>query len=108
MNREALNVFCVRLKEARLAKGFSQKGLGIKAGLDEFTASIRINRYELGVHKVELSFASKLADVLEVPLAYFYIEDDVLAELILNLVSLSDNQKFELLKHVKKLAESQQ
>lgn len=35
-------IFCKRLKEARLAAGLSQKKLGIAAGIDEFVASTRI------------------------------------------------------------------
>ncbi|MBY4838633.1 MULTISPECIES: helix-turn-helix domain-containing protein [Pantoea] len=71
-----------RLKQARLAKGLSQKGLGIAAGIDEFVASTRINRYENGIHQVDLDTAQRLADVLEIPAAYFYAEDDALAEII--------------------------
>lgn len=76
-------VFGGRLKEARLRAGLSQKKLGIAAGLDPFVASARINRYELGLHKVDYAFACRLAAELSVPTAYFYAEDDRLAELIL-------------------------
>jgi transcriptional regulator with XRE-family HTH domain len=71
-----------RLKQARLAKGLSQKGLGMAAGIDEFVASTRINRYENGIHQVDLDTAQRLADVLGIPAAYFYAEDDALAEKI--------------------------
>ncbi len=37
-----------RLKEARKAMGLSQEKLGIKAGIDEFSASARMNQYEKG------------------------------------------------------------
>lgn len=47
---DAKTIFCMRLKAARKMAGISQKNLGIKAGLDEFVASTRINRYELGVY----------------------------------------------------------
>ncbi|KTC81709.1 helix-turn-helix domain-containing protein [Legionella brunensis] len=39
-----------RVKEARLATKFSQKELGIAAGIDQFSASPRINQYETGKH----------------------------------------------------------
>ncbi|WP_407945608.1 helix-turn-helix domain-containing protein [Paraburkholderia elongata] len=71
------------MKEARLRAGLSQKQLGIDSGLDEFVASTRINRYELGIHKVDYPFACKLAASLSVPVAYFYADEDELAELIL-------------------------
>ncbi|EGT0653616.1 helix-turn-helix transcriptional regulator [Citrobacter freundii] len=77
-------IFSKRLKEARLTKGLSQKQLGILAGIDEFVASPRINRYEKGVHQANIEIVQRLADVLELPLAYFYAEDDDLASMIRN------------------------
>lgn len=62
--------------------GLSQKNLGIKAGLDEFTASARINRYEQAVHEPDCATAGILAKALQVPTAYLYAEEDDLAELI--------------------------
>lgn len=75
-------IFSKRLKEARLARGLSQKQLGTLAGIDEFVASPRINRYEKGVHQANIEIVQRLAVVLELPLAYFYTEDDDLALLI--------------------------
>lgn len=73
-----------RLKQARLAAGLSQKMLGIEAGIDPFVASARINRYELGKHKPDLLTVRKLAEVLKVPMAFFYSDtDDEVAELLL-------------------------
>ena len=73
-----------RLKQARLAAGLSQKMLGIEAGIDEFVASTRINRYELGVHRPDLLTVRKLAKALDVPVAFFFAdEDDDIAELLL-------------------------
>lgn len=72
-----------RLKEARLKVGLSQKQLGIQAGLDPSVASTRINRYELGIHKADYQMAQHLARVLKVPVAYFYADDDDLAQWIL-------------------------
>lgn len=76
-------IFCKRLRASRLASGLSQKKLGMLAGIDEFAASARINRYERGIHEVDVQTAQHLAMVLNVPLAYFYADDDQLAELIL-------------------------
>ncbi|HCU0294213.1 TPA: helix-turn-helix transcriptional regulator [Citrobacter sedlakii] len=84
------DIFCRRLKQARLASGLSQKRLGIAAGIDEFVASTRINRYEKGVHEPGTEIVQKLAEVLRVPLAYFYAEDDDLAELMLVFLSLPE------------------
>ena len=57
--------------------------LGIEAGIDAFVASTRINRYELGIHKPDLLTVRKLAQVLKVPVAFFYADtDDEIAELL--------------------------
>lgn len=77
-----LPVYSRRLREAREARDISQRKLGIKAGLDEFVASTRINRYENGVHQPALRIQERLAEALDMPLAYFYAEDDELARLI--------------------------
>ena len=72
-----------RLKQARQAANLSQKALGIEAGIDAFVASTRINRYELGIHKADLLTVRKLAEVLKVPMAFFYADtDDEIAELL--------------------------
>ena len=41
-----------------------------------------MNRYETGVHQPDLQTLQRLAAVLERPVAYFYAEDDDLAQLI--------------------------
>ncbi len=78
-----MSVVARRLKEARLRVGISQKQLGIKAGIDDFSASARINQYERGKHMPDLQTMERLASVLEVPAAYFYCSDSELAEVIL-------------------------
>ena len=81
---EADQQWGARLRQARLDAGLSQKMLGIASGLDEFVASTRINRYELGVHRPDLLTVRNLARALNVPVAYFYAdEDDDLAALLL-------------------------
>lgn len=95
------DIFCRRLKQARLASGFSQKRLGIAAGIDEFVASTRINRYEKGVHEPGTEIVKKLAEVLRVPLAYFYAEDDDLAELMLVFLLLSQQDRSEIMTYAK-------
>ncbi|MCD7097846.1 helix-turn-helix transcriptional regulator [Stenotrophomonas sp. MMGLT7] len=83
-DRKSLPVYSRRLREAREARDISQRALGIKAGLDEFVASTRVNRYETGVHQPDLQTLQRLAAVLQLPVAYFYAEDDELAQLIAN------------------------
>lgn len=73
---------CRRLKEARLAANYSQKKLGIAAGMDQFSASARMNHYEMGRHTPDYSTLKRIAMVLELPVAYFYAEEEDLAEFI--------------------------
>jgi len=80
--KRPLPVYSRRLREAREACGISQRNLGINAGLDDFVASTRVNRYETGVHQPDLQTLQRLAKVLDLPAAYFYAEDDELARLI--------------------------
>lgn len=77
-----------RLREARERKGLSQKALGIAAGIDEFSASPRINQYERAKHVPDLLTLQNLATVLAVPVPYFYADDDLLAEMLMLLHSL--------------------
>ena len=72
-----------RLKEARLIAGLSQQKLGILAGIDEATASARMNQYERGIHTPDFALACKLAEVLNVPACYFYTVEDDLAEVVM-------------------------
>lgn len=77
------SIVAKRLGEARLRSGLSQKKLGILAGMDEFSASPRINQYERGKHTPDLRTIERIAKVLGVPSAYFYAVEDDLAEWIL-------------------------
>lgn len=90
-----------RLREIRTGSGMSQKALGIAAGLDQFVASPRINRYELGVHKADFLIAQRLAEVLNVPTSYFYTEDDQLAELMIIYYRSGTRKRASLLKLAK-------
>lgn len=85
-----------RLKEARLAAKISQKKLGIAAGMDEFSASARMNHYELGRHAPDYSTVKRIAQILSVPTAYFYAEEDELASIIkwFNQLEISKRKSF--------------
>lgn len=90
------SVFAKRLREARAALDISQRELGIRAGIDEFVASARINQYERAKHEPDFATAERLADVLGVPTPYLYTRDDALAALILRLAKLSPEAIQEL------------
>ncbi len=89
----AAEVFQRRLKSARLASGLSQKQLGIEAGLDEFVASTRVNRYEVGVHVPDYPMAMRMAQVLGVPVAYLYCDREELACLLLRFHRATKNAR---------------
>jgi len=80
---EFTNTVAKRLREARKKKGLSQERLGVLAGIDEFSASARINQYERGKHVPDINTLARLAAALETPAPYFYATDDALAEYIL-------------------------
>ena len=96
------SVITKRLHEARLAAGISQKQLGIAAGIDEFSASPRINQYERGVHVPDFATVERLALVLHVPTPYFYTRDDELAKLILRYGQMDAAEKEKLIQFVAK------
>jgi transcriptional regulator with XRE-family HTH domain len=93
-------VYSRRLKQARQVSGLSQKQLGIQAGIDEFVASARLNRYELGIHQPDFDTAGRLASVLRVPLAYFFADDDRLADMILAFAQLPKRKQDAILRSV--------
>lgn len=77
------NPLPARLRQLREMRGLSQKELGVMAGIDPSAASPRINQYERGKHAPNFSVAARLAEVLGVPTAFLYAEDEVLAKVIL-------------------------
>ena len=75
-------IFIARLKDARKRQKLSQEALGIAIGLDESVASTRINRYENGIHQPDWGTLAKIAEVLQVPPAYFLADDDLATYLL--------------------------
>jgi transcriptional regulator with XRE-family HTH domain len=102
----ALSTFATRLKQARSASGLSQKQLGIEAGIDEFTASTRMNRYEQGVHEPDAETAKRIAVALGVPSAYLFADDEDLAELIRLFPALKKHDRDSVLRMMRDLAQS--
>lgn len=93
-------IFAQRLAQARERAGLSQRQLGVLAGLDPAVASPRINQYERGKHEPQLKTAKRLAEVLGIPPAFLYTEDELLAELLLQWNDLTLRQKKDLLKQI--------
>lgn len=99
-----LPLFARRLRAARMRAGMTQVELGVGAGIDEASASARINQYERGKHWPDFGTAKRLAVVLKVPPAYFYAEDDSLADLLLRYFALKGRRKKELLDFATRLS----
>ncbi|QLJ09333.1 helix-turn-helix domain-containing protein [Pseudoalteromonas sp. JSTW] len=81
-----------RLKSARKAACLTQQQLGMALGMKPNTASARMNQYEKGKHASDFLTMKRIAKELDVPVAYFYCEEDILAELILELGKLDTLQ----------------
>lgn len=86
-------VFARRLSQARLRAGLTQKQLGELAGMEPDVASPRINQYERGKHEPPLKTAKRLAEVLKIPPAFLYTEDELLARLLLHWNKLSTRKR---------------
>lgn len=97
------NPIPLRLKQARNKIGISQKELGIKIGMDESSASGRMNHYEKGRHVPDIETLRKIAQELNVPLNYFLCEDDLSAELACLISRLDDSSKKALITELEKL-----
>ncbi|WP_428852595.1 helix-turn-helix domain-containing protein [Imbroritus primus] len=92
-----MNTFAQRLKEARKRAGLSQEALGRNAGLDEMSASTRMNRYELGKRMPDPELVERIAVVLNLPAAYFYAVSDDEAELLIKFHRLSSEGRAKVM-----------
>ncbi len=86
-----------RLRIARTAAGMSQEKLGVLAGVDEMSASARMNQYERGKHVPDPTMVERIANVLGLPASYFYAEDDLEAELLGRFHKLTPSRKKRVL-----------
>ena len=95
-----VSVVAKRLRQARLRSGISQRQLGIRAGIDPFAASARINQYERGKHVPDVWTAARLARVLAVPAPFLYAQDHALAAWILAFDEVSASLRRSILRKV--------
>ncbi len=96
-------IFAKRLKEERKRAGLSQERLGVLAGIDEMSASARMNQYERGTHEPDFSMVARIATVLNVPEAFFYAKDDDLRLLLVAYHRMDVAQRREVVDLVSKL-----
>ncbi len=95
------NPIPTRLKQARKHAKITQKNLGIMIGMDESSASGRMNHYEKGRHTPDISTLKKMADALGVPLNYFFCEDNESAELATAISKLTIEQKNQVIEFIR-------
>ena len=86
-------IFARRLRERRQALGLSQEAVGVAIGIDESCSRTRISRYETGKHEPADAICRLLAKALQVPVGYFYCDDDLEAEALLIIHAVSEDQK---------------
>lgn len=80
--------------------GLSQKQLGIAAGMDQFSASARMNHYEKGRHTPDYSMLERIAKVLKLPVAYFYADSDELAAWIMSFSRIKKSMRASIQKKI--------
>lgn len=93
----------LRLKEARTQKKLTQQQLGMLLDLDQNNASARVNQYERGKHTPDYDTLKRIANVLELPVTYFYCEDDLEAKILCAMHRLNPAQKEVLLAFIDSL-----
>lgn len=98
-------LFGRRLRAARNRAGMPQDKLGVMIGLDESSSSARMSRYETGIHEPPFGTVLNLGQVLKVPAAYFYCEDDQLAELLVQYERLDHLRRQQVLDLAAQLCE---
>ncbi len=72
----------------------------MRIGLDINTASSRMNHYETGRHLPDYDMAKKLAEELDVPVAYFYCDSDEMAKLLMSFHKLTTEQQQKVLEFI--------
>lgn len=90
----------LRLKEARTMKKLTQQQLGMLLGLDPNNGSARINQYERGKHEPDYDTLKRIAGLLDLPVSYFYCEDDFEAKILKAMHLLNSEQKETLLNFI--------
>ncbi|MGR6837557.1 helix-turn-helix domain-containing protein [Aliivibrio wodanis] len=92
-----INPIPERLKQARKKAKLSQKALGVCIGMDESSASPRMNQYEKGKHTPDVQTLKLIADELGVPLNYFFCEDESAAELACLISQMTKSERKKLI-----------
>ncbi|CNK75438.1 putative DNA-binding protein [Yersinia intermedia] len=73
--------------------------------MDEGSASGRMNHYEKGRHVPDIETLRKIGTILNVPLSYFFCEDELSAELVTLFQKLGKEDKLTILNRLRKDAD---
>jgi transcriptional regulator with XRE-family HTH domain len=65
-----------------------------------------MSRYETGIHEPPIAIAEKIANALNVPLPYFYCDDEQLAEILLHYAAFNARKKTAILDFAKEISQS--
>lgn len=95
-----------RLKEARLKTSLSQAHLGVLAEIDELTASARMNQYERGSHAPTYQLLERCAEILNVPVEYFYAKSEKIAQLLVAVHRMREEQQERVNEFIQSLMQS--
>lgn len=99
---EEQNPVPARLKAARKKANITQKDLGVKIGMEESSASGRMNHYEKGRHMPDINTLRRMAKELDVPLNYFFCDNDLSAELACKIDKMTEEEMVALLEYLKR------
>ncbi|WP_419239079.1 helix-turn-helix domain-containing protein [Photobacterium leiognathi subsp. mandapamensis] len=91
------NPIPARLKTARKKAHLTQKELGVRIGMDESSASGRMNHYEKGRHTPDVATLLRMAKELGVPLNYFFCENETTAELVCLISKMTEDEQKQLI-----------
>jgi transcriptional regulator with XRE-family HTH domain len=91
-SQNASSLLGKRLRDRRKLLELSQEAVGVSIGLYESCSRTRISRYESGIHEPKIATVWLLSKALNAPVAYFYAEKDEVAELILKISQMSDEE----------------
>lgn len=86
-----------------MRKGMTQQKLGELLGLDPNNASARLNQYERGKHNPDYTTMKRISEILDVPVPYFYCEDEHDASLLKATHHLNTEQKLQVLAFIQTL-----
>lgn len=86
-----------------MRKGMTQQKLGELLGLDPNNASARLNQYERGKHNPDYTTMKRISEILDVPVPYFYCEDEHDASLLEATHHLNTEQKLQVLAFIQTL-----